>query len=198
MCNFISFSNFFKKQLNFGYDWPGPNQAYVAWRNRFLDVNFWAPLKSFKIPALTLLPGTRPERIEWFIEYQAFSPSYYSAHRPPPFRPCLFSKLSLFRSLPVRRRSSLLTKEGSGGGGGWATFQSYDGEKAWSSINHSKISGPGKQTENIWFGSVRKFNKFKKDYSCSRLYFLYIPWTKDIQVEGEGFLSLRLGIGIVF
>ncbi len=48
---------------------------------------------------------------------------------PPPSSPV--SKLSIFLSLPVCRQSSLLTGEG----GGWE--KSNDGEKAWSSINHT-------------------------------------------------------------
>ncbi len=51
---------------------------------------------------------------------------------PPPPPPSPVNKLSLFRGLPVCRRSSL---SGSGGRGLWR------GEKAWSSINHSILSG---------------------------------------------------------
>jgi hypothetical protein len=57
------------------------------------------------------------EYIEWFIEDQAFLRSYDSIPSPPPFSPV--SKLSLlFLSLPVCRRSSLLTDEGDGEGVG--------------------------------------------------------------------------------
>jgi hypothetical protein len=50
------------------------------------------------------------------------------------------SKLSLFLSLPMCRRSSLPTeKRGDGGGGG---AESYNSEKAWSSINHSTHPAP--------------------------------------------------------
>ncbi len=55
------------------------------------------------------------EGIEWFIENQAFSPSYDLA--PPPSRPS-------FVSLPVCRRKSLLT--GEEGGGAWGGAKSYD------------------------------------------------------------------------
>ncbi len=53
------------------------------------------------------------------------------AHLIPP---SLVSKLSLFLRLPVCRRSSLIK----GGRRVWARSQikSYDGEKAWPSINH--------------------------------------------------------------
>ncbi len=56
------------------------------------------------------------ENIELFIDDQAFSPSYDLA--PP--SPTPVSKLSLFLSLPVCRRSSLLTGEG---GRGWERSQ---------------------------------------------------------------------------
>jgi hypothetical protein len=49
---------------------------------------------------------------------------------PPPL-PSLVSKLSIFLSLCVCRRSCLLTGEGGGGA------RSYDGENSCSSINHS-------------------------------------------------------------
>jgi hypothetical protein len=54
---------------------------------------------------------------------------------PLPLSP--ISKLSLLLSLPVCRRSGLLTGEGEGNGGG---AKSYDGEKGWPSVNHSLLS----------------------------------------------------------
>ncbi len=72
-----------------------------------------------------------PESIEWFIEDQAFSPSYDLAPPATPL-PSSVSKLSLFlRLLCVAGR------EGKGGGGG---AKSYGGQKAWSSVNHSILS----------------------------------------------------------
>jgi hypothetical protein len=56
----------------------------------------------------------------------SFSPSHDFA--PPPSPPV--SKLSLFLSLPVE------LSDGKGGGGRGGA-NSYGGEKAWSSINHS-------------------------------------------------------------
>ncbi len=56
---------------------------------------------------------------------------------PPPLPPPLVSKLSLFLSLPVRRRFRLTDGRG---GGGMKGAQSYDGEKAWSSIIHEILS----------------------------------------------------------
>jgi len=59
---------------------------------------------------------------------------------PPPLPLYPARKLSLFSlflSLPVFRRSSLLMGEGGGGA------KLYDSEKAWSSVNHSILSaGP--------------------------------------------------------
>ncbi len=57
--------------------------------------------------------------------------SYDLAPTPPP---SLINKLSLILSLPVCRRSRLLTGEGEGGA------KSYDSEKAWFSICHSILS----------------------------------------------------------
>jgi hypothetical protein len=59
------------------------------------------------------------------INDQAFSPSYDLALS----REQVFSLLSL----PVCRRSSLLTRESGGGA------KSYDADKAWSSINHNTL-----------------------------------------------------------
>jgi hypothetical protein len=56
--------------------------------------------------------------------------------RPPPYP--RFRQQVLFLRLPVCRRSSALTGERGGGGGGG---NSCDREKAWSSINHSILSG---------------------------------------------------------
>jgi hypothetical protein len=71
---------------------------------------------------LVFILWLKPESIEWFIEVQAFSPSHDLAP-PPPLPPLSVSKLSLFLILPVYRRSI-----------------SHNGEKAWSSINHSMLS----------------------------------------------------------
>ncbi len=75
--------------------------------------HFFVIYKCFSIPCqfMSYSVSPPPVSIEWFIEDQAFFRSYCSAPRPPP-SPSPFSKLSLFLSLPVCRRSSLLT--------GWA------------------------------------------------------------------------------
>ncbi len=55
-----------------------------------------------------------------------------------PLPPSPVSKLPLFLSLPVCRRSSLLTGEKVGGGG--RGVESYDRKKAWPSVIHSLLS----------------------------------------------------------
>jgi hypothetical protein len=69
--------------------------------------------------------------IEWLIEDQAFSQSYYLAPRLSPF-PRRYARLATHRSL---RKIELLSGEGVGRGVGGA--KSYNAEKACSSINHS-------------------------------------------------------------
>ncbi len=69
-----------------------------------------------------------------FIEDPAFLRSYDSA--PPPSLPHP-PLLSLIMSLPVCRRSILLTEEGEGG---WPGAKSYDREKAWPSIYQSILA----------------------------------------------------------
>ncbi len=59
---------------------------------------------------------TTRDFIEWFIENQAFLRTYALAPPRPPPPPSPLSKLSLFLSLPVCRRSSLLTERGGGVG----------------------------------------------------------------------------------
>ncbi len=57
------------------------------------------------------------ESIEWYVEDKALSLSYDLAPHPHPLPSSPVSKLSLYLSLHVRRRSSLLMgEEGSGGG----------------------------------------------------------------------------------
>jgi hypothetical protein len=65
-----------------------------------------------------------------------FLRSYDSAPSPSPSS---MSKLSFFQSLPVHRRSSLLT--GEGGVGGWRGTKSSDHVKVWPSVNHSILCG---------------------------------------------------------
>ncbi len=77
------------------------------------------------------------------IIFKVFSPQAFlaflwfgSSPTPSPTSP--FSKLSLLLSLPVCCRSSLMTGRGRAYRGG---AESYDNEKAWSSINYSLSSG---------------------------------------------------------
>ncbi len=73
--------------------------------------------------------------IEWFIEDQAFSQSYYLAPRLSPF-PRRYARLATHRSL---RKIELRSGEGVGRGVGGA--KSHNAEKACSSIYHSILSG---------------------------------------------------------
>jgi hypothetical protein len=77
------------------------------------------------------------------MEEQAFSPSYDSVPRPPPPP----SPVSNF-DRRLRKRGNLLTLEGAGGVRG---PKSYDGEKACSSMNNSKLSVCYKKTEIIYY-----------------------------------------------
>ncbi len=79
----------------------------------------------------------------------------------PPFP---VRKLSLFLSLPVCHRWSLLSEEAGGGGEGGA--KSYDREKAWSSINHPILSG-----KNVRY-SFLDLNHF-----CSFTYCVHCTYT---------------------
>jgi hypothetical protein len=75
---------------------------------------------------------------EYWMIYRGpgFLAVVYNSAPHPPLSP--LSSPSLFLSLPVCRRSSLLTEWGGRGGRG---AKSYDLEKAWPSINHSILSG---------------------------------------------------------
>ncbi len=74
------------------------------------------------------------ESIEWFIEEKAVSPSYDLAPPPPPptVPPSPVSRFDRRHTGRLRKRDDLLTGEEGGGGGG---AKSFDGEKAWSSLN---------------------------------------------------------------
>ncbi len=86
--------------------------------------------------------GEREQRVVNYLEKaQAFLQSYDSAPRPTPFVP--FSRqqvFSLFLIIPV---SSVEVTDGRGGEERVRGAKSYDREKAWSSINHSILSGRG-------------------------------------------------------
>ncbi len=77
----------------------------------------------------------KPESIEWYIDWPGFLIVVWFSSVPT-LPPPPVSKLFLFFSLPVCRRSSLLT------GGGGRGDKVYYGEKAWSSINHLILSDP--------------------------------------------------------
>jgi hypothetical protein len=73
--------------------------------------------------------GGWTESIEWFIEDQDFSSSYF----PLPSYPSPVSKLDWRHTGRLRKRDNLMTVEGEGGE---RRARSYDGKKAWSSINN--------------------------------------------------------------
>ncbi len=75
------------------------------WLQLWAQINFRDPT-----PYLTFILS-RPENIEWFIESQAFSRSYYLAPRPPPPSSPV-SKLD-------RRHTRRLRKRDNVAGGGW-------------------------------------------------------------------------------
>jgi hypothetical protein len=79
---------------------------------------------------------SKAESIESFIEDQAFSLSHDLATLPPHSPLSCQQVISLSQSSSVCRRSRLLTGEGRGRGGGEVGAKSYDGRKAWSSVNH--------------------------------------------------------------
>jgi hypothetical protein len=79
----------------------------------------------WETPRMLTNKSPHAERMEWFVEDQAFLRFHA---RPPP--PLPVSKLYLFISLSVCRRSSLLT----GGGGGWKRG------RAWSRIIRAQES----------------------------------------------------------
>ncbi len=79
-------------------------------------------------PLCNIEAGAAPESIAWFIEDQAFPPSYYLASPPPP-RPV--SRRQVF----LCHRPSLLSEEE------WGRSQIIRRNYAWSSINHWILSG---------------------------------------------------------
>ncbi len=79
------------------------------------------------------MPGWESNPGPWFIEAQAFSPSYDLAPPPLPSASCLI--FSVFLSVARGAYWDDWGGEGSGRGAKW-----YDDEKAWSSINHSILS----------------------------------------------------------
>ncbi len=97
--------------------------------------------KMITLNCFKTLPGSSREY--WMIpKGPGFLAVVWFGSSPTPFPPLLSASCLFFLSLPVCRRSSLLTGEGGGGGGG---AKSYDGEKAWLSINHSILSVQGEQ-----------------------------------------------------
>ncbi len=98
------------------------------------------PPPCFQDKQLHSLQQVDPESILWFIEDQAFSPSYDLA-LPPPLLSSPFPSISLSGDTQEdweRETTWWQEREVEGGGGG---AKSYEGEKAWCSINHSILPG---------------------------------------------------------
>ncbi len=102
------------------------------------------------------------ESIEWFIEARAFSPpSDLIPPPPPPYCHAHTGRLI--------KRDSLLTEDGGGGVGGGS--KSYDGEKAWFSVNHSIPSGwrcSALETRSVSVLEIGllQFWEYREIYSC--------------------------------
>ncbi len=90
-------------------------------------------MRKFSVISCDCEHGENRESIEWFIEDQAISPSLDLALPPPP------SVISTGDTQDDWETETTCRREIGGGGGGGA--KSYDVEKAWSSINHSLLSG---------------------------------------------------------
>ncbi len=103
------------------------SQDLCCWPQRWYDILYKHSLQP------------QPESTEWFIEDQAFSPSYDfvpplpSSSLIPPANCLSFSVLLCHRSLPAYWR--YWWERGEVGA------KSYDSEKAWSSVNHFILSG---------------------------------------------------------
>jgi hypothetical protein len=124
---------------------------------------------------------------KWSIEIQAFSRSYDLAPRQPS-RVIKHDRRYTGRQ---RKRDNLqMGKEGWGGGRG---AESYDQKKAWSSINHSILSGHSLWLR-IWFPRVwsqafttenYRFSKYNctvyNNYLFSRNCFTYVQYDANMR-----------------
>ncbi len=92
----------------------------------------WYPLSEWPtVSCVTIL-----SRKNWMI-YQGPGFLAVAGFGSSPILPPHPSKIDRRHTGRLRKRDNLLTGEGGGGGGG---AKSYDSMKAWSSINHSKLS----------------------------------------------------------
>ncbi len=91
-------------------------------------------IEDFYFPRVGIGERIGPESMEWFIEDQVLSLSFDLAS-PPPSSP--LSKLSLFLSLPMHRRSSFL--EGRGGRRGGGGTQSKELTRAPELVQHFRL-----------------------------------------------------------
>ncbi len=103
-------------------------------------------------------------RMFWFLAHPSPSP---------------VSKLSIFLSLPVCRRLSLLTGEG---GRGVCGAKSYGREKAWSSISHSILSDPTR----IYTLQLAYARMFNDDISVLLRYLLH----GSVEGQNKGYITV--------
>jgi hypothetical protein len=136
-----------------------------------------------------------PESIECFIEYQASSPSYdhMMIWLLPHPSPLLLLESCLFFYLPMCRRSSLLMGEEGGGGGG---AKSYDGEKAWSPINHSVLCELYTQKNYLNCNIQYKYSNIPIPFPPATSFHQLIPKSHIIKICG--FSRGLLAFAIVF
>jgi hypothetical protein len=112
-------------------------------------------------------PKARDREYWWFVDCQAFSRSYDLAPPPSPPPPSAVSKLGLLRTGGLSKKDNFA--DGRGGGGGQGA-KSYDGDKVWSSVNHSILSGKGFRVEVQWITCPRVLvaNHWFADFPQSR------------------------------
>ncbi len=94
-----------------------------------------------------LFAGTVQTRENWMNYRWPFIAVVWFGPRSTPFPTSSVSELSQFLSLPVCRRSSLLTGKGGRGGRG---AESHDRKKSWPSINRLILSGSDLTRTTEW------------------------------------------------
>jgi hypothetical protein len=126
-----------------GLNWRGGG---VSQLRRFKKITKWVSCVSHRIAKMVewyvffiICWGfARPESTEWFMKDQAFLPLYELTPTPPLTHP---SRQSSCVSPPIEKVAGLRERRGGA--------KSYDGKKAWFSINNSILSGTDCQ-DLIW------------------------------------------------